>query len=405
MRILLLSDPIWLQPPSGYSKIADMLSLRFNKDGHTVAHIPIDSGIRGTSQLKGHAMTWKNTLLLEGGPQSDIMSESVVLKHYYDFKADFILTFKDIWNFRVMRDLPVNWIPVVPIEHAPVSQEVTYRLQTTFQNISITRFGKRELMKANMPSTYIPLFVDTNLYQPMNQTQAREYFGLPPDCFGILIVAMNRRRKMIPRMLEACKRFLDNNPDATKTTKIILWLSLTPEAYSQDGATGTMLSPKIRQLDLSPYIFVPDAKLYENGLPEHQMPLLYNTGNCILCASAEGFWLPGVEAGSCAVPSVCVEWAASPEVTTGELAKVQDWDVMNPLGYDQPLVDRDSMAEGIAKIYNGDPERYARDAREYALKYDVATVYTKYWKPFLAKIDPQLRPLVTSEGIRSWKLA
>lgn len=375
-------------------------------------------GIRGTSMLKGHAMTWKKTLLLEGGGPSDIMSEAASLTHYYDFKADFLLTLKDIWNFRWLKEYPINWVPIIPIDHKPVSTEVTARLTTTFQNVTITRFGKRELQKAGFPSTYIPLFVDTELYKPIEEMtperksglnaetrdDAKAIFGLPPACFGILLMDMNRRRKMIPRKLRACKRFLENNPDAVKDTKIIAWMNPLPEFFTADGARGTILAPTIRRLGLNPHMSFPDSKLYAWGLEEWRMPLIYNASNCILCASAEGFWLPGVEAGACGIPSVVVEHAGAPEVTTGELARVADWDVMNPLGYEQPLVDVDDMARGIEKIYNGDPERYAKEAREYALKYDVLTVYQKYWKPFLQRIQPMLRPLVLKEGIKSWTL-
>lgn len=405
MRILVLTDPIWSCPPSGYSKIADKLCMLLNKDGHDVAHIPIDSGIRATSQLKGHAMTWKNTLILEAGGRGDIMSEGAALGHYYDFKADFLLTLKNIWNFNRLPGYPINWIPMTFLDHRPVSREVTVRCRTTFQVVAVTRFGRRELRKAGIPSTYIPLFVDTSLYQPMeNKAEAKQTFGLPADCFGILIVKMNRGRGMIPRMLRSSKRFLENNPDAKKDTKIILWTDPLPEFFREDAARGIMLGPYIRQLELDPYVFIPDRKLYSVGLPESRMPLLYNAGECVLCAAAEGFGLYLVEAGACGVPAVTVECAAAPEVSTGELAKVQDWEPLNPLGYEQPLVDVDDMAKGIEKIYNGDPERYAKEAREYSLKYDVNRVYEKYWRPFLSKIEPMLRPLVTKDGIKSWSI-
>lgn len=419
MRCIVLSDAIWMHPPSGYSKIAGQLCVLFNKDGHVTAHVPIDVGIRGTSMLRHHTMTWHKTLLLEGGSGPDLMSENAALNHYYDFKADFLLTFKDLWVFRYLRDLPLNWISMTAVDHSPVSREVTIRLQTAFQIISITRFGKRELLKAGIPSTYIPLFVDTDLYKPIEEmmdeakiklgaktrADAKQIFGMPPDSFTILILAMNRRRKMIPRTLRACKRFLDSNPDYAKNTQILLWTLPVPELYSEDAASGTILGSVIRKLELDNHVIIPDAKLYQTGLEEWRMPLLYNAADCILCSSAEGFWMPGIEAGATGCPAVVVEYAAAPEVTTGELARVADWDVMNPIGYDQPLVDVDSMAEGIAKICNGDPERYRKEAREYSLKYDIVTVYEKYWHPFLAKIEPQLRPLVTKEGIGSWKLA
>ena len=352
-------------------------------------------------------MTWKKTLLLDAGEPGDTMSEGALLDHYYDFKADCIITFKDIYNFRVLHDYPINWLPLCPVDHAPVSREITARLKTAFQIVSITRYGKRELRKSGIPSTYIPLFVNTELYKPFSEEEkkeAKKTFGLPEDCFGILINKMNRKRGMIPRMMRACKRFLDNNPDAKKDTKIIAWTDMLPEFYTEDGARGTMLSTKVKQLELAPYWFCPDRKLYRTGIEEYRMPLLYGASDVALCASAEGFWMPGIESGACGVPSVVVEWAAAPEVSTGELAKVADFEVLNPIGYDQPLVDIDDMAKGIEKIYNGDRERYAREARRYAMKYDVATVYTKYWQPFLDKIESQLRPYVKKGRIESWTL-
>lgn len=408
MRILWLSDRI-IGGHSAYSKVTYEVCTRLAKMGHAVAHIPM-----GMSNRMGR-WVYKGVMIYPSG--RDPWGEDVVVKHYIDFKADMLITLKEPWVFNNIYKWAINFVPHAIIDHSPVSPAVTSRLHTAFKVIAITRFGQRELRKANIPSIYIPHGVDCSIYKPLNKAKCRKMWFLDEDEFVVGVIAMNRARKMIPQMLRGYKRFLENNPDIK--SHLMLWTNINPTSLEEEARpigvadVGVSLLPEILELGLGEAVRWTDEELYLQGIPEWagddysagwDMVKLYNSFDVLLhCTGGEGFGLPLIEAQSCGVPVITTDYAGAPEqVGAGLTIRANDYVVIATPGTRFALADIDQMADALTKIMNADPEKLAKKARKFAERYDWSIIMEKYWKPFLEDAEIDLKPLVTQDGVRSW---
>jgi len=408
LRILWLSDRI-IGGYSAYSKVTYEVCTRLTKMGHKVAHIPMGGANRMGKWV------YQGVMIYPSG--RDPWCEDVAVKHYIDFRADMLITLKEPWVFDSIHRQAINFVPHAIIDHSPVNPAITSRLHTAFKVIAVSRHGQRELRRAGIPSTYIPHGVRCDLYRPLDKAKCKKLWFVNEDDFVVGIVAMNRARKMIAHQLRGYKRFLENNPDVK--SKLILWTNVNPTVLQEEARpigvsdVGVNLLPEIMGLGLGELVLWPDEELYLNGIPDWagedyeggwDMVKLYNSFDVLLhCTGGEGFGLPLIEAQACGVPVITTEYAAGPElVGAGLTVRYNDYVVISTPGTRFALADIDQMAEALERIMNANPERLARKARRFAERYDWNIVMEKYWKPFLEECETELRPLVTSEGVRSW---
>jgi len=268
MKLLWLSDRI--TGYSAYSKITREMLTRLAKSGVSVAHIPM-----GKANRMGDYVD-RGVLLYTSG--FDPWGEDVALEHYVNFRADMLVALKEPWVFNTIHKRAINFVPWAIIDHSPVSPSITSRLKTAFRVLAPTRFAQRELRRADItaPVHYCPHGVNTSLFRPLteNREECKKMWFLDPDDFTVLVVAMNRVRKMIPQMLRGYKRFLELNPDVK--SHMLLWSDLKPlrgEAY--EGAVnlgvsdvGVNLLPEIINLGLGENVHWPDSKLVRKGIPD-----------------------------------------------------------------------------------------------------------------------------------------
>jgi len=273
--------------------------------------------------------------------------------------------------------------------------------------------------KLDVKSTYIPHSVRCDLFKPLPEEERRrirKLFFYDPDEFVVLIVAMNRVRKMVPRMLRGYKRFLDLNPDIK--THLMLWsdirASTTPEQTPAGVSdVGIALLPEIMNLGMGEVVRWPEQRVIKQGIPDYagtehpdewDMVKLYNSADVLLhCTGGEAYGLPLIEAQSCGVPVVATDYTAMPEhVGAGLTVRADDYIVASTPGTRYHLADIDGMAEALTKIMNANPEKLRRRARSFAEKYSWTRVIEEYWKPFLDDAETELRPLVTAKGVTTW---
>ena len=411
MRIMILGDRIW--GTSAYSKVVWHTANLLQKMGHTVAHIPM-----GRS-MTGGMMTYHGTLIYPSG--DDPWGEDVALKHYLGFRADMLVVIKDVWVLNSIPRLCLNFTPMVPVDHSPVSPSITSRLETPFRTITISRFGQRELAQKQIPSTYIPHGVQTDLYKPLGKrAECRKLWMMSQDDFIVGIVSLNRARKNIPRMLRVYKRFLELNPDVK--THCFLWTDVRGAGLSgiseDDVGMGVSdvsvnLLPEIMQLGLGEKVMWPEERAVREGVPEWQgdnyesgwdMIKMFNCFDVLLgTTGGEGFFMPGLEAQACGCPIVVTDYSAAPEILgAGYTVGWDDYVITNSPGTRYALVDIDKGAEALAKVMNSDRERMARRASAFAERFSWDRIAEQYWKPFLEDCESELRPLVTSKGLSHW---
>jgi glycosyltransferase involved in cell wall biosynthesis len=409
MRIMEIGDKI-TGGTSAYSKLGEEICSRLAEAGHSVAHTPIGRVNRMGKQV------YHNVLIYPSG--EDYFAEDVALANYTDFKANLLIAVKDTWIWNHIHKLGINFCPFAVVDHSPVSQSLTYRLETAFKPIAISRFGQIELNRKKISSVYIPHGVRCDLYKPLSQEQkveARRLFGLPKDAFVVGIVAMNRARKMIDRMLRGFKRFRELNPDIN--AHLMLWSNVAPRKPVEDitlgvSDVGVNLIPEIIDLGINEFVHWPKWSDVEQigGLPEYDpsgnwdMAKLYGTFDVnLLCSGGEGAGLPYLEAGSCGVPSIGTNYAGAPEhIGPGLTVSWHDYIIFNTPGVRYVLPDIDGMAEAMRKIYDSDREKLGRKCRKFAESYDWKVVMSNYWTPFLRECSDELYPLITKEGAKSW---
>lgn len=408
MRLMFLGDKI-LGGTSAYSKIGDETCKRLATIGHKVAHIPM-----GFANRMGIQLTQEGVQIYPSG--ANAFGEDVAIEDYLNFKADLLITIKEPWCFNHICFQPINFVPMAIIDHSPVSTEITSKLNTAFKVIAVSRFGQMELKRAEIDSYYIPHGVDTSVYKPYpeKKKEYRKFWCLDPDAYTIGVLAMNRSRKLISRMLRGYKRFREMNPNLN--SQMLLWTDIMPMDMPEDplmgvADVGVNLLPEILQLGLNEHVIWPHRDLIRHGIPEWSgedgkwdMVKLYNCFDVLLhCTGGEGFALPLIEAQACGVPVITTEYAAAPEqVGAGLTVRADDYVILNTPGTRYYLANIDGMAEALTKIYNADKEKLARKARAFALRYDWNNIVEQYWIPFLEKCEEELRPLITKEGIKPW---
>lgn len=408
MRLMFLGDRLH-GGRSAYTKVGFEVCTRLVKMGHKVAQTPMAMANKMGKQIMD------GVLIQNSG--NDYFGEDIALDNYTEFKADMLITIKDVWLFQHITKLPINFVPMVPIDHAPVSDGIVNRLTTVFKSIAISRFGQAELRKRKIESVYIPHGVRTDLFKPLTpeeKLKAREIFGLPKDAFVIGVVAMNRSRKMIPRMLRGFKRFKELNPDIN--AHMMLWTDITPKKSEETlgmgvSDVGIYLVPEVFALGIQNYIHFPNWIDIQKigGLPDYDpvnwdMRKLYGSFDVnFLCSAGEGAGLTYLESASMEVPSIGTNYAGAPEyIGPGIAVPWHDYVIMNTPGVRYALADIDGMAEALRKIYDGDKEKMARKLRRFADSYDYELIMDSYWKPFLEDCARELYPLITKGGCESW---
>jgi len=408
MRLLFLGDKI-LGGTSAYSKVGDETCKRLAKIGHKVAHIPM-----GFANRMGTQVTQEGVQIYPSG--ANAFCEDVAVDDYLNFKADMLITIKEPWVFNHICYQPINFVPMCIIDHSPVSATITSKLNTAFKVIAVSRFGQMELKRAEIDSYYIPHGVNTSIYRPYpeKKKEYRKLWYLDPDAYTIGVVAMNRSRKLISRMLRGYKRFREMNPDIK--SQMLLWTDIMPFDMPEEpqmgvADVGVNLLPEILQLGLNEHVIWPHRDLIKHGIPEWtgedgkwDMVKLYGCFDVLLhCTGGEGFALPLIEAQSVGCPVITTDYAAAPEqVGAGLVVPYSDYVILNTPGTRYALADIDKMAEALTKIYNTDKEKLARKARAFSERYSWDRIIDVYWKPFLEKCEEELRPLITKEGKKSW---
>lgn len=406
MNILWLSDKI--RGTSAYSRVTYETCAQLVKAGHKVAHIPM-----GFANKMGKAV-YDDVLVYNSGLTP--FGEDVAVSDYADFNADLLITLKEPWCFQTIPKMAVNWVSFAIIDHSPISESITNRLETAFKIIAPSRHAQFELAQKKIESSYIPHGVATSVFKPLDKAKCRKLWHLDPDEFVVLIVAMNRARKMIARQLQIYKRFIEMNPGVK--SHLMLWTNIYANTYPESASmgvadVGVSLLPEIMRLGLGEAVRWVDPKTYDAGIPDwagddyesgFDMVKLYNCADVLLqCTGGEGIGLPLLESQSVGVPVVTTNYAGAPEhVGSGYTVPWHDYVILNSPGTRFALADIDAGAEALTKVLNGNREKLSQRARLFALRYDWDRITELHWKPFLCQCEEELFPLITKEGQKTW---
>jgi len=386
VRIMWWSDPPLSvhRPPTAYGKVSQHIIDGISRE-HEVAYTPMcrcnDMGVFKLGNI---------TFYPSGG---DPFGEDVIRGNCYHWNADLVFVLKDPFFMRHAVNYPLDYLYYAPVDHSPLHPHCLAVYKRCLAVVAMSEFGRRELEAHKIRvAGVIPHGYDPNVYRPLydeEREKARRFFDLDPYCFIVGFIGRNQIRKQVDRILLGFRHLVDSYPDVD--AKLLLWTDVHREVP---------LLPVIHSLGLHEHVYWPEQKLYRAGIPEELMHMFYNACDLIVCVSAEGFWLPGLEAAACGVPTIAPDYAAARELATYTV-KVSDWTFNNMAGVRQPLVDLDDFAEKIVKVYDSDWEKLRRRQLERAKGYEWSSI-TPRWLKLLESLEDEVRPLVKDGEVYSW---
>lgn len=367
---------------SGYSIQTEQIIFRMQKAGYPTAMINFYGTEGGSFHLNGVKMYPKI---------GSTWGEDALLFHGQDFKADVSFTSQDIWTLDMNILKQVNrWIAHVPIDHEPPPPAVVERLRLAYRIVTVSKFGKRELEKQGLYSTYIPYTVDTEVLKPLDREKCRTELGIPQNLFIFGMVAANKdnpSRKSFQEAIDAFALFHANHPESGMYfhTLIDQHGGFPIKSYWQ--ALGL---PPEKMFHLQPY-----DQMFHVGRVE--LTKIINSFDCLLAPSSnEGFGVPIIEAQSCGIPVVVNDFTAMPELVipgeTGFICKVA-YKRFSPLGSFIAQPDVNSLHNCMVDIFKKDRKRMGEKARKFVVEnYDSETVFNEQWKPYLARLENEVYP-------------
>lgn len=304
-------------------------------------------------------------------------------------QCDVIITFKDPYVFGPqMRELPVPWIPLVPIDTINISDVNLDILPAAFRLISPSQHGTDLLKQAGYDATYIPHGIDLSVFKPDSKRDARTALDLPQDAFVGLFIGDNRTypsRKNIENILNAWSLFRQKRQDA-------ILLLHTDMSSDRDGVD---IDQYMRMLNFPADAYrASDPYLYAmGGYKPRGLATIYNAADVVIGPSlGEGFGITTIEAQACGVPVITTAVTAMTEHTAYGVA------IQPGVGTGEPFLTRvnghqfrantvsilraiETVADG--KLTSKDRQKGLTLTKRYGHK----RVFQDYWLPFLKEVE------------------
>jgi len=387
LRIIINSNAPYTT--SGYGQQMGELVPRISQEGYplaTINYFGLAGGKIETTQFPG---------VTQYPIVNHIYGSDALWLHGNDFKADVAFALQDVWVLDPNDLQKVNrFIPIVPIDHEPVPKIVLDRLRYAYRIITYSQFGRDELTRNGLHSTYIPHTVDTNIFKPMDKKERKLASNLPEDCFLVGMVAANKEnppRKSFQEVIDAFYLFLQKEP------KAMLYIHSNPKFPN-----GFDFQEYMNFKGIGSKLLIPDPYTMNFNMGKPEMAKMYNSFDVLVLPSiSEGFGVPLIEAQACGVPVITSNWTSMKELVipekTGYLVEASGfkWDYSQSYTF-TPSVQ--SITDALIKIHGANRIEMGHNARRFIVdNYDSDTVFKNDWMPFLDQLEQEVYPLVADK--------
>jgi len=269
-------------------------------------------------------------------------------------------------------------------------------LKTLDLPIAMSRYGRDVTQTNGVEPAYIPLGVDTKVFQPpVDKRLAKQALGYEGK-FVILSDARNQPRKMLPRALEIFRRFAADKDD------VILHLHCDPDdQLARSPEYCYDLRSDIAFLNLTDKVHLTKDISIFRGLPLEQLVQIYQAADVHLLASCgEGFGLPTLQAAATGVVPLAVNYAANQELVDkhGEAINIRHF-LLDQFGLRHGLIDIEDAVSKLEKLYR-DGELLtskAQSARNFAHSYDWENIIPQ-WEELLQRAVAHRRTCLDSSA-------
>jgi glycosyltransferase involved in cell wall biosynthesis len=374
--------------PTGYGQQVKYLVDRLKRSGIDTANIS-NYGLEGTRQTiktpYGKAPHFARGF--------DAYSNLTAPKDHKMFTSmsknekSLFLTLYDVW---VLNSPEYNEFPIAswtPLDHLTLPPNVeSWVRKDNVTPIAMSPFGLRQFEDKDIDAEYIPHGIETKFYKPTftlpNKADIRDFMQ-SRDKFVVGMVAANKssglvHRKAFSENILAFSIFHKKHPDS------MMYIHTDP----MPNNIGWNLVEIIKGCGIPmESVAFPNPYEYRYGIPREQLAAFYTGMDVLLAPSyGEGFGVPTVEAQACGTPVIGSGWAATQDLVSedGWLVDGQpQWDSSQSAWWRVPNVP--SIVDALEMAYNRGKER-SQVSIDFAKKFDVETVWTDYWQPYLDKV-------------------
>jgi len=316
-------------------------------------------------------------------------SQDVLTTWFEHFRAQHadlpgaIMTLYDVWVYNKWEaDIPViSWVPLDHVTMPPGVAQFLKRDNVT--PVAMSPFGKRQMDDTGIDSVYIPHAIDTKVYKKTDKVDGvptRQFMGVPEDTFLVSMVAANKangliHRKSFGEAILAFSMFHKKFPDSH------LYLHTDPAPNTGGFDLGVLLKACGVPADA---VTIANRDELRWGYPQETLAAIYTASDVLLATSyGEGFGVPTVEAQACGTKVIASGWAASLDLVADNCWLVEGqpfWDEPQKAFYQIPMLG--SIVSALEKAYESE-RGFDAECRKFALQFDVETVWSWYWMPFL----------------------
>lgn len=258
-----------------------------------------------------------------------------------DFKPDVVMDIRDWWMLEFAERSPYrkffHWAIMPTVDSAPQQEQWLNTYINADSVFTYSEYGYDVLKqesngKVNLVGVASP-GANLEILRPVKDRQKhRELFGFIDDINIVGTVMRNQGRKLYPDLFDAFRLFLDQHPEFATNTYLYVHTSFPDSGWDipfflrRSGISNKVLfTYKCDECGLvfpaffqdawavcnrcgSPRAHLPNTR---HGLTDYEMGAVYNFFDIYVQYSVcEGFGMPQVEAGACAVPIIAVNYSA-----------------------------------------------------------------------------------------------
>ena len=300
-----------------------------------------------------------------------------------DFQPDIVVDIRDWWMLEFAERSPFrrlfHWVIMPTVDASPQNEQwlATYGSADAAFNYSDWGY---EVLKKEGGGTInclgsAPPSSDAAYIPVANRRMHKGRMGLNPECKIVGTIMRNQRRKLYPDLFESFRKFLDKTKDPDtylychtcypdigwdiprllKQYKVASRVILTYQCNNCESITPAIYQDVVMEC---PKCGKHSCQLtnVQKGLSCKELANIINLFDLyIQYANSEGFGLPQVEAASCGVPVMSVDYSAMESVIrkiNGTPLKLKSRYLELETGCYRAVPDNDYTAEQMVKFFN-----------------------------------------------------
>jgi len=335
------------------------------------------------------------------GRHTSLSGNDVLYQHHKHFGSDLVISCLDLYAIDISVVKQFTWAPMCMVDSSPLMHlNIPYLRDAANYPISVTNWGKIVMEKAGFKTSYVPLAVDGKVfYQMPNKGDAREEISeswhrpIDSDTFIAVVTAANcgiPGRKNFPEIIQAWGKF---NRDVSNS---LLYIHTEAVGVFQRGQDLEQICD-LYEVNKESVILPPQWEYITGLIGQPYMNAVYNAANVLINASlGEGFGLPAIEAQMAGCPVLLTNWGGDREHLFGGRhleGRVEYY----TQGTEYMHVLSDEILNKLRSIHmfsHGEPKTNhipIPDMIKRAKEFEIDNVKEKYLKPFLEKVESELK--------------